>query len=194
MKGRQSKKSPLSGKIKFAKSKGKKPRLEEVELESGRIEVPEFAILDGNVQTIETETKEAGGKRTIDFIFPYFSDSLVYDPLVEIHTDEEKNDFISRVQDLYDAAQAKNRPLTHSLTRRVFALDLKICPRVTRVFALDLKMRPRVIRVFALDLKICPRGIRVFALGLKMRPRVIRVFALDLKMRPRVTRVFHRST
>ena len=121
MEGRQSKKSPLSGKIKFAKSKGRKPRLEQVELESGRIEVPEFAILDGNVQTIETKTKEAGGKRTLDFIFPYFSDSLVYDPLVEIHTDEEKSDFISRVQDLYDAAQAERRqhprplgPLTRS--------------------------------------------------------------------------------
>ena len=136
MEGRQSERSPLSGKIKFAKSKGKKPRLEEVELESGRIEVPEFAILDGNVQAIETKTKEAGIKRTIDFIFPYFSDSLVYDPIVEIHTDEEKNDFISRVQDLYDAAQARSRlhPLSQSVSQSLtHSLDVSYIARLERL-------------------------------------------------------------
>jgi hypothetical protein len=68
---------------------GKKHRIEQVELEAGTIDVPSFAILDGVMTNITTDVTDRGGKRTIDFIFPYFADSLVYDPLVVPNTSEK---------------------------------------------------------------------------------------------------------
>lgn len=88
-------------KVKF-KKKSKKVKNarhhHEVEMEAGRIDVPAFAILDGVVTDIETIVKDAGAKRSIEFVFPHFSESLVYDPVVEIHGDDEALAFVTRAE------------------------------------------------------------------------------------------------
>lgn len=63
--------------------KGKQPHHEVVELEAGRIDIPEFAVLDGVVIAIASIVKNHKPKRFIELNFPYFSSSLVYSPKIE---------------------------------------------------------------------------------------------------------------
>jgi|AntAceMinimDraft_12_1070368.scaffolds.fasta_scaffold08644_4 hypothetical protein len=61
---------------------GKKPRHEVVELETGRIDVAEFAILDGVMADIDSTVKDRNTRRSLNFVFPHFYQSVVYDPTI----------------------------------------------------------------------------------------------------------------
>ena len=104
---------PAREEVKFRKTKGKGedgesrgPKRAAVEMEAGVIDVPEVAVVDGRVTAIASEATTRGRKRSVAFTFPRFEKSLVYDPVVRLHTDEEKEAFVAREVSEHDAELA----------------------------------------------------------------------------------------
>ena len=87
--------SPDREKVAFEAAPGSKRKRRRVEMEAGAIEFPEIAIADGEQTEIIVDARERGVKRTVEFVFPRFEESLVYDPTLVIHS--EARDRAARV-------------------------------------------------------------------------------------------------
>ena len=90
--------SPDREKVKFEAAPGSKRKRRRVEMEAGAIEFPEIAIADGAQTEIAVDARQRGVKRTVEFVFPRFEESLVYDPTLTIHSEEESRQIVDRAE------------------------------------------------------------------------------------------------
>ena len=90
--------SPDREKVKFEAAPGSKRKRRRVEMEAGAIEFPEIAIADGAQTEIVVDARQRGVKRTVEFVFPRFEESLVYDPTLVIHSEEESRRIVNRAE------------------------------------------------------------------------------------------------
>ena len=90
--------SPDREKVAFEAAPASKRKRRRVEMEAGAIEFPEIAIADGAQTEIIVDARQRGVKRTVEFVFPRFEESLVYDPTLVIHSEEESRRIVNRAE------------------------------------------------------------------------------------------------
>ena len=93
--------SPDKDKLPFAIGDVGRTKQRRVEMVNGAFDLPTVALVDGasfEDVGVDARTLGASGKRALEFDFPHFDESVVYDPTLTVYTAEETEAVLQAIE------------------------------------------------------------------------------------------------